>query len=185
LEEWEVIGVITADVLIEKLHNADSWTRILVGAGKLHFLHGSAPGTIVVKNRSMVQLFQGTPEDVENYLKGKTEPTIQTVLTKRRSKKAKQPSTVVRQVPESRGEGSGRGTKYRASIFDLPVTKVVRWMGKDGFTVEQCMKACEAMLEIPPQITTIKIQRGWGATGKEPAPVLTEDQAAELRKFKV
>jgi hypothetical protein len=72
----------------------------------------------------------------------------------------------------------------RYFVFGYPVTAVLRWMGKAGWSFEDAKKTL-ATLKVECSEATIKTQLGAGKSGQrgEPAP-LTEDQAEQLREAK-
>lgn len=75
-----------------------------------------------------------------------------------------------------------RGGKPRTTIFGHPVTAVLRWMGKQGWTFDH---AARAVSSFGADIAggTIKIQLKAGRKGERGEPAaITPDQEKELKK---
>jgi len=73
------------------------------------------------------------------------------------------------------------GPKKRWLVFDkYPVTSVLRWMGKNGFSFEQARKALSSVQCDEVNDTTLRIQLAAGAKGQrgEPAPLTTTEANA-------
>lgn len=77
-------------------------------------------------------------------------------------------------------EGEQGGKRY--SLFEHNISSVIRWMGKDGFTNEQVIKAL-AHYEIEVNPVTVSAQRNAGVKGQRGDPAaLTPEQQVLLRK---
>lgn len=76
--------------------------------------------------------------------------------------------------------------KPRTELFGFPGTRVIRWMGANGYTLEQVAKVVEAY-SLPLQASTQKLQfvsgtKGLDRNGKPDTPVpLSEENVRELR----
>lgn len=94
-------------------------------------------------------------------------------------KKAPTPQPKKEEEPKSNG-GGVRGQRYE--MFGHPVTAVFRWMGKQGWTIEQAMKAI-AHFNIACSPSTVKIQVKAGSVGQRGEPAaLTAEQAQQLEQ---
>jgi len=72
-------------------------------------------------------------------------------------------------------------------VFDLPVTSVLRWMGKDGFTYDEAIAALKDQKVSPmPREATIRSQLQTGKSDKPlsrgPMAELTKEQQKQLRE---
>lgn len=100
---------------------------------------------------------------------------------KAESLKAKKGPEEEKGKTEKQKEGpSTRGQRYE--LFGYPVTAVFRWMGKQGWSVDDAMKAA-AYYNIACSPSTVKIQVKAGAKGERGEPAeLSSNQVKELKK---
>jgi hypothetical protein len=73
-------------------------------------------------------------------------------------------------------------TRKRYELFGYPVTAVLRWMGKEGWTKKEALKALAHFnVKCSPNTVTIQVRRG--ANGVEGYPVpITPEQARQLNQ---
>lgn len=82
----------------------------------------------------------------------------------------------------SSGNGGAKGMRY--DMFGHPVTSVLRWMGKQGWTAKEAEKVC-LKLNCAVAEATVKIQVVAGRKGKRGEPAsLTEAQTQQLETLR-
>ena len=75
---------------------------------------------------------------------------------------------------------SKKGGSKRKKLFGYNATAILRWMGKDEWTMEDAKKACKALgLDVADGTITAQLAAGRKGTRGEPAP-LTKKQISEL-----
>lgn len=76
------------------------------------------------------------------------------------------------------------GGGARIELMGYPVTAVLRWMGKKGWTAAQAIHVCSA-LKVSPAPATVKIQVRAGAKGERGDPAaINAAQAQELNELR-
>jgi hypothetical protein len=73
-------------------------------------------------------------------------------------------------------------TRKRYELFGYPVTAVLRWMGKEGWTKKEALKALAHFnVKCSPNTVTIQVRRGAKGGEGYPAPI-TPEQARQLNQ---
>ncbi len=95
------------------------------------------------------------------------------------------PSTNVIAKTEDTTITQGRKGGKRYSLFDHPVTAVLRWMGEDGWTVPEARKALNKLGFTEVSDSTIQVQVNKGKKLIEAGANLDKSQIDQLRKAKL
>lgn len=148
-----------------KVNGGEDWMRLMVGYElQRRLMYPMGEPTKVEKRR--LDLRKGIiPKDIKNILEAiKKNKEDKRMASKTKAKKTKKDS-------------NGNGGFGRIDCMGHPVTAVLRWMGKEGFTSAQARGVMEE-LDVPVSPVTVQIQVNAGAKGErgEPAELSTTDE---------